>query len=156
MSTNRKLQAPFEFCPFQYGEVKIREAAYILGTPYFTRRAIGEWLGYNDPQKAIDNIIERNPHIQNPKWAVPLKLRGTDGKIYATTIYHPIALQLIVFESRQPRAIEYKIATAKLVFDIMTGEYNRRLAKAFLGATGKNNQTQIKEVIHERVSRVKN
>ncbi len=144
MSNPITFQAPFRFHRFQYGQIQLKEATHINGTPYFTRRAIGEWLGYSNPQKAIDNIVKRNPHIDNPEWAVPLKLRATDGKNYGMTIYSPIGLQLIVFESRQPKAIEYKVAVAKLIHDIMTREYDRRLARAFLASAGTNiNQPAI-------------
>lgn len=114
--------------PFRYGGVDLQESVYIQGAPYFTRRAIGEWLEYKDPQKAIDNIINRNPHINNSEWSTPLKLRGVEGNRTVerdTRVYSPIGLQLIVFESRQPKAIQYKIAVAKLVADMMSGEYDR-------------------------------
>ncbi|MFH1157084.1 MAG: hypothetical protein V1793_25080 [Pseudomonadota bacterium] len=122
---------------FQYGGIDLKEAVFITGMPYFTRKAIGEWLGYKKPQEAVDKIIDRNPHIENPEWSTTVKLAVTQptGKnehtpqtgVYAREVeikvYHPIALQLIVFESRQPRAIEYKIAVARLVSDIITGKY---------------------------------
>lgn len=132
-------QAPFRFHPFQYGWVQLREATHIDGIPYFTRRAIGEWLEYRRPRKSVGAIIERNPHIENPEWTTVLKLGTVEGERQVgrqVHIYNPIGLQLIVFESRQPKAIEYKIAVAKLVNDIMTGAYNRKLARVFLAATG--------------------
>ena len=120
---------------FKFQEVSLQEACWIDGKPYFTRRAIGEWLGYKNPRDAIDKIIARNPHIDCP---VPPKLGGTagryqwsrtvpklgtvDGKKYDTRVYDPIGLQLIVFESRQPKAIAYKIAVANLVWAFMNGE----------------------------------
>lgn len=144
MLNSATFQAPFRFHPFQYGRVQLREATHINGTPYFTRRAIGEWLRYKHPRKSIDKIIERNPHIENSEWATTVNLTAVEGdrKVSRTIeIYNPIGLQLIVFESRQPKAIEYKVAVAKLVNDIMTREYDRKLARAFLAATGRaNNQ----------------
>ena len=139
MSNPATFQAPFRFHPFQYGRIQLREATHINGTPYFTRRAIGEWLGYQNPQNAIDVIVKRNPHISNPEWAIPVKLTGVEGGRTVKReleIYNPIGLQLIVFESRQPKAIEYKVSVARLVNDIMTREYDRKLARAFLAATG--------------------
>jgi hypothetical protein len=115
--------------PFEYGGVSLREAVYIHGAPYFTRRAIGEYLEYKDPQKAIDNIISRNPHINNSEWSTALKLRAVEGSRLVkreTRVYNVVGLQLITFESRQPKAIQYKIAVAKLVADMMNGEYDRK------------------------------
>ena len=107
--------------PFIYNDIAIQESCWIDGKPYFTRRAIGEFLEYKHPQKAIDNIIERNPYIDNPRWSVTLNLRATDGKKYATKAYDPISFQLITFESHRPKAIRYKITVAKLVWALMTG-----------------------------------
>jgi prophage antirepressor-like protein len=121
-----KIQASFSFHPFIYGDIKIRETAIINGTPYFTRRAIGEWLEYKRPQESVDRLIQRNPHISNPEWATHVNLTCVEGNrsvVRAIETYSPIGLQLIVFESRQPKAIEYKIAVAKLVNDIMTGKF---------------------------------
>ncbi|MCP3942190.1 MAG: Bro-N domain-containing protein [Desulfobacteraceae bacterium] len=139
-----KFQAPFKFHQFEYGDIQIKEATHINGTPYFTRRAIGEWLEYKKPQEAIDKIIKRSPHISNLEWAIEVELTtvqstgkkkrtpqtGVYAHSYNVEIYNPIGLQLIVFESRQPRAVEYKIAVARLVNDIMTREYDRRLIRA--------------------------
>ena len=118
---------------FHYGDIELKESVFIKGMPYFTRRAIGEWLGYDNPQKSIDKIIERNPHIENPEWSVTVNLTGTDGKKYDTRVYDAIGLQLIVFESRQPKAIEYKIAVARLVSDIITGKYLFNIYKMMCG-----------------------
>lgn len=118
--------------PFKFGEagerIELREACYLDGRPHFTRRAIGEWLEYADPQKAINTLIERNPHIEG----VDLKLRSTDGKFYETSVYDPIGFQLIVFESRQPKAIQYKIAVAHLVQAYVEGRLapHRKTRKA--------------------------
>ncbi|MCD6099672.1 MAG: hypothetical protein J7K33_03715 [Candidatus Marinimicrobia bacterium] len=106
--------------PFTFNKVKLKEACWIKDVPYFTRKAIGEWLGYEYPQKAIDKIIERNPYIR--QFSVTVKLTVTDGKQYQTEVYNPIGLQLIVMESHQPKAIEYKIAVAKLVYAYMRGD----------------------------------
>lgn len=112
-----------KFVPFNYLDVSLNEAAYINGVPYFTRKSIGEWLGYEEPQKAVDRIILRNPHIDNPEWSVHVNLTCTDSKNYLVNLYSPIGLQLIVFESRQPKAIQYKIAVAKLVADMASGRF---------------------------------
>lgn len=100
--------------PFVWGEISLSQTVFVNGAPHGTRYAIGEFLDYADPQKAVDNILARNPHIE--AWSVPLKLRGTDGKNYETFVYHPIGFMLIVFESGQPRAHEMKQAVAEFVW----------------------------------------
>jgi hypothetical protein len=119
-----------DFVPFNFEGIKLQEACFINGNPYFTRKAIGEFLEYPHPQKAIDNIVARNPHISDRSWSTALNLRvmqdtgdGTKyGRELAMEVYDPIGLQLIIFESRQPKAIQYKIAAAHLVYAFMKGE----------------------------------
>ena len=164
---------PESFYPFTFDQIQLKEACWINDEPCFTRRAIGEWLGYSRPQKAIDKIIERNPYIdqfsqtikllvsqstgertvhpqtercvqehsrQSDGYALEHKSSGKasvpdsfreyahsqNGQNYTREIeqhvYNPIGLQLIVFESRQPKARAYKILVANLVYAFMKGE----------------------------------
>lgn len=107
---------------FQYQGITLQESCWIAGKPYFTGKAIGEFLEYKYPGEAISKITQRNSHIVDPRWSVEVKLTSTDSKKYIVRVYNPIGLQLIIFESRQPKAINYKIAVANLVWDFMTGD----------------------------------
>lgn len=111
-----------DLIPFSCHGIAIQEACWFDGKPYFTGQAVGELLGYKEPRKAINKIVERNPHINDPRWSVDVNLTSTDGKKYTIRVYNPIALQLITFESRQPKAIQYKIAVANLVWTLITGK----------------------------------
>lgn len=110
---------------FQFQDISLQEACWISGKPYFTRRAIGEWLEYPQPNQAIEKIIRRNPHIEDSKWSSTVPKLGTvegSREVFRNVrVYDPIGLQLIVFESRKPRAIAYKIAVANLVWAYMNG-----------------------------------
>lgn len=99
---------------FHWGDIALSQVVYVDGIPHATRQAVGEWLEYTDPQKAIDNLLDRNPHIEH--YSVPLNLRATDGKNYDTKVYHPIGFLLIVMESGQPRAQAMKVAVAEFVW----------------------------------------
>lgn len=146
------VQTQNEFHPFIYGQqVRLKEACWINNEPHFTRRAIGEWLEYRNPQKKIDGIIAKNPQIDQfstvvklttvdeypkrhstPKLGAECPAESTDSapslsgtvrcREIETRIYNPIGLQLIVFESHQPKAKVYKIAVAHLVQAFMRGE----------------------------------
>lgn len=103
-----------QLTPFAHGDIALSEVEFIDGIPHVTRRAIGEWLEYADPQNAIDVILKRNPHLQT--YSVPVKLTGTDGKKYDGFLYHPIGFLLIVMESGQPKAHAMKAAVAEFVW----------------------------------------
>ncbi|MGE4319645.1 MAG: hypothetical protein AB7E96_12175 [Deferribacterales bacterium] len=143
--------------PFTYGGLQLRESLLINRVPHFTRRAIGELLEYAKPQEAIDKIIDRNPHIRD--FAVVVKLTTTDECSHPklgceqrtrireidTEVYDPIGMQLIVFESRQPKAVEYKIAVATLVSDLVSGRYVVKRCEEFA--------QKINSVIHRHESK---
>lgn len=103
-----------EVSTFTWGEISLTQTIIIDGAPHATRAAIGEWLEYADPQKAIDKVLERNSYIE--AHSVPVKLTGTDGKNYDTFVYHPIGFLLIVMESGQPKAQAMKQAVAEFVW----------------------------------------
>lgn len=103
----------YPVAPFVYGDIELSETVLIDGIPHVTRRAVGEFLEYSDPQKAIDNILDRNEHIN--EFQHPLKLRAVDGKIREHFVYDPVGFLLIVMESSQPKAQAMKISIAKFV-----------------------------------------
>lgn len=108
--------------PFSFEGIDLKESCWLNGKPYSSGRAIGELLQYEHPHQAIQTIISRNPHINDPRWSVVLNLRTTDGKEYETRVYDPIGVQLITFESRQPKARAYKVAVAHMVWACMNGQ----------------------------------
>ncbi len=111
-----------QIIPFNYEGIALRESYWQDGNPFFSARAIGEFLEYAHPVQDVNRIVKRNPHINDPQWSVVAKLATTDGKKYDTRLYDPIGLQLIMFESGQPKAIQYKIAAAHLIVAYMKGE----------------------------------
>lgn len=108
-------KANTELHHFTFEAIELTEVVHLDGVPHVTRAAIGRWLEYADPQKAIDKILERNPHME--AHSVPVKLTATDGKKYETSVYHPIGFLLIVMESSQPLAHEMKEAVASFVWN---------------------------------------
>jgi len=111
--------------PFIYQNIALQESCWIHGDPFFTGQTIGEFLEYKHPVLSINNIVQRNPHINDPRWSTYISLITVDGTREVkrdVRAYNPIGLQLIAFESRQPKAIQYKIAVANLVYAFMKGE----------------------------------
>lgn len=99
---------------FQWGDIALSQAVYVDGIPHTTPRAIGEWLEYGDPVRAVSKLIERNPHLDH--YSVVVNLTTTDGKKYDTRVYHPIGFLLLVMESGQPKAVACKVAVAEFVW----------------------------------------
>lgn len=121
--------------PFSFQGMALRESCWIDGKPYFTRRAIGEFLGYERPRAAIHHILTRNQYILEFRTTVNLTtveasptvsnldtVGGGRNVSRELEVFDPIGLQCIFFESHQPKAIKYKIAAAKLVWALVNGE----------------------------------
>lgn len=100
--------------PFSWGDISLSQAVFVDDVPHVTRRAVGEWLEYADPQNAIDLILSRKPHIE--KYSIPVSLTAADGKNYDTNVYHPIGFHLLVMESGQPKAQRMKEAIAEFLW----------------------------------------
>lgn len=108
-----------ELVPFQWGQIDLKEVVYIDGIPHPTKRSMGEWLEYGDQRVSINNILTRNDYIE--AWGTDIKLISVDGKKRDHRVYHPVGFQLIVMESGQPKAIQYKTAVALFVFHFVFG-----------------------------------
>jgi transposase len=112
-----------QLIPFSFEDVSLKEACWIDGKPYFTRRAIGEWLEYQTPDRAIHKIIERHPHINEFSVLVNLmNTWGTQTIPKEQRVYDPIGLQLIINKSDKPKAIQFQVAAAHLVVAFMQGK----------------------------------
>jgi prophage antirepressor-like protein len=83
---------------------------------WMTRKQIGEALEYADPQKAIDNLHSKHKERLD-KYSVTLKLRGTDGKMYDTTLYSAKGIYEICRWSKQPKADAF----FDWVYDVLEG-----------------------------------
>lgn len=73
---------------------------------FMTRKQIGQALGYDEPQVAIDKIHSRHKdRLDN--LSVTTKLVGTDGKMYNTYLYNQRGIMEICRWSRQPIADKF-------------------------------------------------
>jgi len=119
---NGNIYTQKDFSPFVFEDLYIEEAIYIDEMPYFTRRAIGTLLEYEDPQNSINKIISRNPHIQVLGTKVNLScIEGGHQVLREREVYDPTGLQLIINKSTQPVAIKFQEAAAHLVYAYVTG-----------------------------------
>ena len=118
---------------------------------YMTRKQIGEALGYNDPQKAIDNIHQKHRYRLN-SLTIPLKTRGVTGQEYDTMLYNQRGIMEICRWSRQPLANKFM----DWVWDIIEAYRDGSLAvvqpvqRALMLTEG-----QIEQIIDEKLSQFK-
>jgi hypothetical protein len=112
-----------DMVPFCFEGMTLKEACWLKGHPYFTRKAIGEWLGAEHPQRYIGNIVDRNPHIKTFSTGLNLSL-VENGRMVSRKVeaYDPIGLQLIINKSDLPKAIAFQVAAAHLVYSYIKGE----------------------------------
>jgi prophage antirepressor-like protein len=112
---SQRSKTMFQLSAFAYGDIALTQTVLIKGIPHVTRQGIGEWLEYSDPQKSIDKILARNPHIES--YSTPVNLTGVlRERSYETNVYHPIGFLLIVMESGQPKAKQKKMEVAEFVW----------------------------------------
>jgi len=120
------LQTQPEVYPFFFDQIRLKEACWIDDKPYFTRRAIGEWLGAKRPRYYVRDIVERNPHIKVFSRVRNLRTHETTKMVTREVeMYDPIGFQLILMKSNLPKAIQYQIAVAHLVYAFMRGEISQ-------------------------------
>lgn len=98
------------------------EGYYCDGEFLITEKQTGLLLEYKDPQKAIDNIHARHRERLDG-FSVPLKLRGTDGKLYDTRFYTFRGFLEICRWSRQPKADAIMDATWDMFESVMRKGY---------------------------------
>lgn len=108
------MAAQNQITPFAWGDISLSQTVTIDGVPHATREAVGEWLEYADPIRAVSKILERNSYIEN--YSTVVKLTTVDGKLRDVSVYHPVGFMLLVMESGQPRAIAMKQAVAEFVW----------------------------------------
>lgn len=112
-----------EFLPFQFEGMALKESCWMEGKPYFTYRAIGEFLEYEHPDRSIHNLIKRNSHILTFRTFIKLmSVEGSRNVTREVEVVDPIGLQLIINKSNQPKAIAFQVAAAHLVYAFMTGD----------------------------------
>jgi hypothetical protein len=97
-----------ELSPFSWGGIELSEVAHIMGVPWATRKAIGEWLEYTDPEAAVGAILSENPYIEEQ--SKRLSMKGVDENYQDVPVYHPLAFFIIASESGQPKAEAMKVA----------------------------------------------
>lgn len=95
---------------------------------YMTRKQMGEALQYANPQKAIDNIHERNKDRLD-QFSVTLKLRATDGKDYLTDLYNTKGIYDVIRFSRQPIADEFYDWVYDVIDAIRTGRISEKVMR---------------------------
>ncbi|MNJ25416.1 hypothetical protein D3C77_198610 [compost metagenome] len=98
------------------------------GEVYMTRKQIGEALKYANPQKAIDNIHERNKERLD-RFSVTLKLRATDEKDYFTDMYNTRGIYEVIRYSRQLVANDFYDWVYEVIEAIRQGRISQQVLR---------------------------
>ena len=145
---------------FVSGDIQLSQVVFIDGIPHATRAAIGEWLEYDDPIRAISKLLERNSYIDAHSTVV--SLTTVDGKNRDVFVYHPIGFLLIVMEAGTPKAIEMKQAVAEFVWhyakprDMSFKEETEllKLRRVILSDLGKNRDAFVQQALISDLQRI--
>ncbi|NTU43279.1 MAG: hypothetical protein HGA78_09590 [Nitrospirales bacterium] len=117
-----------ELVPFHFGQFQTQEAVYSadplewVKRYRFTRKAMGDFLysGSKDPQKVIDKIIERNPHLKT--LSIPVTVTGMTGQKYGVETYDIWGLYKISIESDAPRKKDFLKAFPDFLLALQSGK----------------------------------
>lgn len=84
------------------------------GEVLFTAEEIGRHLGYSEPAKAVSNLFNRNRN-ELKLYAVPLKVRATDGKDYDTRLFTEEGVYILSMLARTNEAKKFRARVALLL-----------------------------------------
>ena len=114
---------------------------------FMTRKQIGQALGYDEPQVAIDKIHSRHKdRLDN--LSVTTKLVGTDGKMYNTYLYNQRGIMEICRWSRQPIADKFM----DWVWDIIEAYRDGNLIPHSVNIPTVLTQQQIEDIIDDKLT----
>jgi len=92
------------------------------GDVFMTSKQLGAALGYADPQKGMDNLVDRNPQLKDEQFSVTLKMRGTDGKLYNTRVFNEDGIYEATMLAKTDRAAEFRAWVRKILKALRTGQ----------------------------------
>ncbi|MGG4141835.1 Bro-N domain-containing protein [Paenibacillus algorifonticola] len=88
------------------------------GEIFMTAKQLGEAVGYADPQKGMDNLIDRNSQLKEAGFSVTLKMRSTDGKLYETRVFNEDGIYETTMLAKTDRATEFRSWVRSVLKDI--------------------------------------
>ncbi|WP_019123591.1 BRO-N domain-containing protein [Brevibacillus massiliensis] len=92
------------------------------GDVFMTSRQLGRAIGYADPQKGMDKLVERNPQLKNEEFSVTVKLTGTDGKLYNTRVFNEDGIYEATMLAKTEKAAEFRSWVRKILKSLRKGE----------------------------------
>jgi prophage antirepressor-like protein len=105
-----------------FGNVKCDFWQNNAGDVFMTSKQLGAALGYTDPQKGIDNLIDRNPQLKDEQFSVTLKMRGTDGKLYNTRVFNEDGIYEASMLAKTDRANKFRAWVRKILKALRKGD----------------------------------
>ncbi|ALP37987.1 hypothetical protein ASL14_19135 [Paenibacillus sp. IHB B 3084] len=97
---------------------------------FMTSRQLGSALGYSDPQKGMDKLIERNAELKNQEFSVTVKMTGNDGRPYNTRVFNEDGIYEIAFLGKTSKAQAFRSWVRKILKSIRKEEYRHSIQAA--------------------------
>jgi hypothetical protein len=110
----RKLEDGSRFRNFHYLDIILSEFVWGGETPMFTRKAIGDFLGYPVPEIAIDNIIKKCPPFPTTYTRVVIDKNRKQKE----NLYDPIQMMVIASHANTHLA-EHVMSSAWKIQNLM-------------------------------------
>jgi len=106
----------------KFGEVKCDFYTNEKQIPYMTSKQLGTALEYADPQKGVDNLINRNDYLKSSEFSATLKMRGTDSKEYETRVFTEDGIYEVTMLAKTEKAKTFRAWVRKILKGLRTGE----------------------------------
>jgi len=129
MTTELVPTTPTAVTPFEIENVRLAEVCWLNGSPFFTARAIEEWMGYRSTKRgnSVLRLVDKNPAVL--PFSVLTAVVSTDGKKYVTRVFNVFGLNLLVSASNLPNKAVLAIQTTALLAASAAGQLKPPVAK---------------------------
>lgn len=92
---------------------------------FMTARQLGECLGYSDPMRNINKLLERNEYLKNPKYSGVVKLSTRQGNRMVNTelrVFNERGIYEVSFKSNTDKALLFRDWVGDLLISLRRGD----------------------------------
>ena len=92
---------------------------------FMTARQLGECLGYSDPMRNINKLLERNEYLKNPKYSGVVKLSTRQGNRMVSTelrVFNERGIYEVSFKANTDKALLFRDWVGDLLISLRRGD----------------------------------